>query len=435
MPKKLKLFKKNIISKPQIFRTVRGMSDILPKDENWWETIHNVGQIISELHDFHFIETPILEPAGLFEAGVGASTDIVEKQMYVFKTKGGDRVALRPEGTAAVVRSYLEHHLGYYSSPLKVFYYGPMFRYERPQAGRERQFHQWGFEILGDADPVYDGEIILVALDFLKTLKFKNLSLKINTVGCKICRLVYRDKLKSYYQKHRPDLCRDCVDRLDKNPFRLLDCQESSCRLLKVKAPIILDYLCQNCNNHFKTVLELVEDNNILYDPDPYLVRGLDYYNRTVFEIYTSALPDLALAGGGRYDYLSEILSGRALPGVGVALGVERIIQAMRDLELAPIIKRRLKVFFAAVGEQARKASLRFINELRINGVAVAEALGKKSLRAQLKVADKLKVKLSLIVGQKEIYDKCVIIRDMKSGAQETVVLDKLIEEVKKRLK
>jgi len=423
MPKDKKN-KKVILTKSDKFdslKSIRGLSDILPKDEGWWKWVIQIGQSISELNDFHFIETPILEPAALFEQAVGMTSDIVEKEMYVFKTKGGERVALRPEGTTPVMRSYIEHHLGYFSSPLKVYYYGPMFRYGRPQAGRERQFHQFGFEILGDNDPVYDGEIILVALEFLKSFKLKNLLLKINTIGCKICRSNYREKLKNYYQSVKSKLCDDCERRLEKNPFRLLDCKNESCIALRNNAPIILDYLCQNCNNHFKTIFELLEDNNIVYESDPYLVRGLDYYNRTVFEIYSSD-SKLALAGGGRYDYLSEMLGGRSIPGVGVAIGIERLIEAMKAQQIIPHLKLKPRLFFAAVGDQAKKASLHLMNELRSSGIVVIEALGKKSLRAQMKIADKFQVPLVLIFGQKEFFEKTIIVRDMETGAQESVI-------------
>ncbi len=416
-----------------MFQSVKGMTDILPKDQAWWRAVWQAGQNISELYDFYFIETPILESAGLFESGVGMATDIVEKQMYVFKTKGGERVTLRPEGTAPVMRSYLEHHLGYFSSPLKVCYHGPMFRYERPQAGRERQHHQWGFEIIGDSDPVYDGQIIFATLDFLRALKFKDLVLKINTIGCRVCRPTYRQKLKDYYRSRKDKLCNDCLRRYEKNPMRLLDCKETECQELRAKAPIILDYLCQNCNAHFRNVLELVEDSSVSYDPDPYLVRGLDYYNRTVFEVLAPG-GTLSLGGGGRYDYLSEFLGGRPMPSVGVALGVERIILAMKEQNIPPNAKGKTKIFFVAVGDQAKKSSLKLISQLRSAGVAVAESLGKKSLKAQLKSANKIGAPLSLLFGQKEVFDGSIIVRDMQTGAQENVMLDKMIEEVKKRL-
>ena len=421
--------------KPRFLQSVRGMHDILPKDEMWWRAVAQAGQTVADLHDFHFIETPILEPAALFEAGIGATTDIVEKEMYVFKTKGGDRVALRPEGTAPVIRSYHENHLGYYALPLKVFYSGPMFRYEKPQKGRERQFHQWGLEILGDADPVYDAQIILAAIHFLEELKIKEVKLKLGTIGCRVCRPTYREKLRTYYASRRAKLCKDCARRFEKNPLRLLDCKEEQCQPLKKDAPLILDYLCQSCNNNFKGVLELIEDNNILYELDPHLVRGLDYYSRTVFELYSGALPGLALGGGGRYDYLTDILGGRPLPAVGASFGVERVIEAMRAQGTSPKLRERPRVFFAAVGDQAKKGSIAFMHELRKSAISVSESLGKKSLKAQLKTADKIGAPLALIMGQQEVFEGAIIIRDMLSGAQESVLSGKLVEEVKKRLR
>ncbi|MEK7465676.1 MAG: histidine--tRNA ligase [Patescibacteria group bacterium] len=433
-PKTKKTVKKQKTGSLPLIQAVKGMSDILPKNEDWWKYVWQAGFSVSELHDFHYIETPILEFVDLFERGVGGGTDIVEKQMYTLKTKGGDHLALRPEGTASIMRSYMEHHLGYYALPLKVFYYGPMFRHERPQAGRERQFHQWGFEIVGDSDPIYDAEVIVVALNFLNSLKLKPLNLKINSVGCRVCRGNYRDKLRAYYQTKKGKICGDCERRLEKNPLRLLDCTEKDCREVRKDAPIILDFLCQNCNNHLKSVLEIVEDNGIPYEPDPYLVRGLDYYNRTVFEIWSPSF-DSALAGGGRYDYLSEMISGRTVPAVGVALGLERIIETLQKLEVVPALKSKHHVFFAAVGDQARKGSVRLMNILRHGGIAVIEAVGKKSLKSQLKAANKSKVPFALIYGQKEVFEKSVIIRDMRSGAQETLMIEKFVDEVKQRFK
>lgn len=433
-----KLKKESPVSqkKRQIFQSVKGMHDILPKDQPWWEAVYEAGSRISELHNFYYIETPLLEQAGLFEAGVGEVTDIVEKEMYIFKTKGGERVTLRPEGTAPVMRSYLEHHLGYFASPLRVFYYGPFFRYERPQKGRFRQHHQWGFEILGDGDAIYDAQMILTALSFLNELKLKDLVIKINTIGCRICRPTYRAKLKDYYRRHKTKLCQDCLRRYETNILRLLDCKEPGCIELKRDAPVILDYLCSSCNNHFRTVLELLEDNDVPYEPDPHLVRGLDYYNKTVFEIFSPRLEGSSLGGGGRYDYLSEMLGGRPMPATGVSLGVERIIEVMKiEGALPRSLKSKKNVFFIAIGEEAKKASLKIINRLRLAGIPVLESLGKKSLRAQLKTADKNKASLAIIVGQKEIFEASAILRDMTSGIQEVVVLDKLVEEVKKRLK
>jgi len=431
--------KKNISKNPadgkkkNFFQNVKGMADTLPKDQLWWRAFQRAGDNVAELFDFYSIETPILENAALFEEGVGEGTDIVEKQMYTFKTRGGDRLTLRPENTAGVMRAYLQYQLGYFANPLKVSYFGPMFRYEKPQFGRGRQFHQWGLEVIGDTDPVYDVELILAALEFFRELKInKDVKLKINTIGCRVCRNNYRQKLKDYYRSHKSKICVDCQRRYEKNVLRLLDCKSEECKAFKEKAPIILDYLCQNCNNHFKGVLEIIEDNSLVYEVNPHLVRGLDYYNRTVFEFSHSL--GFEVGGGGRYDYLAERIGGRAVPAVGLAIGAERVIEAMKNKNIIPNLKVRPKIFVAAVGEQAKKSSLKLMTQLRQGGLAVSEALGKKSLNLQLKAADKAKAALTFIFGQKELFEGTIIIRNMETGEQETVRADKIVEEAKKRL-
>lgn len=426
--------KKPIENKKNIsFQNVKGMADILPKDQLWWRAFEKAGQNITELYDFYSIETPILENAALFEEGVGELTDIVEKQMFTFKTRGDDRLTLRPENTAGVMRAYLQYQMGYFASPLKVSYYGPMFRYEKPQFGRGRQFHQWGLEVIGDPDPVYDVELILAALELFRELKInKDVQLKINTIGCRVCRTNYRQKLKDYYKSHKSKVCADCQRRYEKNVFRLLDCKNEDCKAFKEKAPIILDYLCQNCNNHFKGVLEIIEDNSLVYEVNPHLVRGLDYYNRTVFEFSHSL--GFEVGGGGRYDYLSERIGGRAVPAVGLAIGAERVIEAMKSKNIIPNFKVKPKLFMAAVGDQAKKASLKLMTQLRQNGLIVSEALGKKSLGLQLKAADKAKANLTFIFGQKELFEGTIIVRNMESGEQETIRADKIVEEAKRRI-
>lgn len=417
----------------QIFQAPKGMADILPKDQIWWEKIWEAGKEVSTLYDFSFIETPLLESAGLFEASLGESSDVVEKQMFVFNSKGGQRLALRPEATASICRAYLEHHLGYYARPLKVFYYGPMFRYEQPQAGRWRQFHQWGFEILADNHSVYDAQIIFVIHRFFNLLKIKDINFRINTIGCRVCRPNYRKKLLEYYRPLKKELCEDCQRRLEANPFRILDCKNENCQALRSSAPVILNHLCQNCNNHFQEVLEFIEGSNLPYISDPYLVRGLDYYNRTVFEIEVPELKT-TLAAGGRYDYLMEAIGGQNLSGVGGAIGIERIIEVMKQQEISPDLKTKSRAFFIAVGDQAEKSGLVLVENMRRAGIAVSESLGKKSLKAQLKAADKKGISLVLILGQKEVFEETIIIRDMVSGAQEAILLSKLIEEIKKRM-
>lgn len=424
--------KKPARSIKKTFQTVSGMSDTLPKDEPWWVAIRNAGEMISELYNFHFIETPIIEHAGLFESGLGKSSQTVEHQLYTFKPARGTTMALRPEGMMPVMRSYLEHHLGYFSSPLKVYYHGPMFR---RGAGVRHQFHQWGFAIIGDGDPVYDMTIILALFDFLAALDFKDPVLKINAVGCRVCWPTYRQKLKNYYRYRKQELCEACKSRYNNDPLRLFNCKLGKCVSVSKNAPVILDYLCQGCNSHFQNILELVEDNEINYVPDPYLVGETGYYSKVAFRVLPDAESNLALAAGGRYDYLSEHIGGRQLQAVGGAIDIENVIKVMKEREIEPQTKHRRKVFFIAVGEQARKSSLLLISKLRRSGFIVLESLGRKSFKAQLKIAEKSGVSLTFIYGQREAFEDTVIMREMESGIQENVPLDNMISVVKKKLK
>jgi len=352
--------------------------------------------------------------------------------MFVFKTKGGDKLALRPEFTASVVRSYLENGLHRLPQPLKLYYFGPVFRHEKPQAGRYRQFNQLGFEVLGgESDPIYDSQVIISAYRFLEELKAKNLMVQINSVGCRVCRPNYKKKLVEYYKKQ--DTCKECDERLEKNPLRLLDCKNEACQIIKLNAPSILDSLCVVCKKHFKEVLEYLDEVNIPYTLNPYLVRGLDYYNRTVFEIFREG-SDLAIAGGGRYDYLSEMLGGKPTPATGVSIGLERVVEMLRaDLNGQPI-KVKPKIFLVHVGEMTKKRALLLIEEFRKANMPIMEALGKDSLSAQLERAAKMSSPFALILGQKEAYEGSIILRDMATGVQESIPLSKIVEEVKRRL-
>ena len=411
---------------------VEGMTDILPKDGELWKLILETGKHLSELYDFHFIETPMLEVPDIFVAGIGEKAEAAAKKMYSFKTPDGQDVALRQDLSAPVLRSYIQHHLGYFASPLKVYHKGPVFRFGKVEPGMNREVRQWGFDIIGDNDAVYDIQVILASMEFLKLLKFPSLRLKINTMGCKVCRSNYHEKLKAYYRKQKT--CVTCKGNIEEHPLRLFKCTAPECVELKKDAPIILDHLCQACNNHFKAVLELVEDNGVAYEPDPYFVREKEYYNRTIFEIYSGEY-QYALAGGGRYDYLSEMFFKKMIPGVGVALSLDRILEQMKARNTPHHRKDHPRVFFVAVGDQAKKMSVRLMNLLRMNNIAVIEALGKKTLSAQMKFGDRMNTPIALIFGQKEAFENTIIIRDTKSGAQETIVLDRLVEETKKRLR
>lgn len=420
-----------------LFQSPKGMHDILPSEQPWWDKLRKASQEVANFYNFSRIDTPILESVEIFERGIGITTDIVEKQMFVLKTKSRDRLALRPENTPGIVRAYIQHGLSRLGQPLKLYYFGPFFRYEQPQLGRYRQLHQIGFEILGgEDDSIYDAQIILATFRLIEELKIKNSTIQINSLGCKNCRSVYRRKLQDYYRKLSNKICKDCRRRLSLNPLRLLDCKNENCQAIKSRAPIMLDCLCQSCRSHFRSVLEYLDDLNLPYTLNSYLVRGMDYYNRTVFEIFAEGY-ELSLAGGGRYDYLGEMLGARktSLPAVGSSLGAERLIEVMKFQGMNEPVKIRAKVFLVQIGKPAKKMALCLIEAFRSVGIKIIESLGKESLKAQMKLADKEGVEMALILGQREVFEESIIIRDMKSGAQETVPLSKVVEEVKKRLK
>lgn len=425
-------------------RNAKGMHDILPPEQIWWDKVLREFEYIADQYSFSRIETPIVEGAEIFEKSLGLTTDIVEKQMFSLKNTS-DPLVLRPEGTAGIVRAYFQHGLSHLGQPLKLFYLGPMFRKEQPQAGRFRQFHQAGFEILGgEDDSVYDAQVILAMNRFLDRCKIGSVvELRLNSIGCRNCRPNYRKKLLDYYKPLVAKLCKDCQRRMKENPLRLLDCKSETCQPLKENLPVSLDYLCAYCSRHFKAVLEFLEELKISYSFDHYLVRGLDYYNRTVFEFVASINSEtgeklnLEIGGGGRYDYLLNLFSGREDgAGVGGAFGLERVIEAMKAAKVNLGIRgKRRKIFFVHIGDMAKKRSLALIEELRGVGVPVIESLGRNSLGAQLRSANKEDADYALLFGQKEAFEDSIIIRDLQSGVQETVPLKKMLQEVKKRLK
>ncbi|MBI3638343.1 histidine--tRNA ligase, partial [Candidatus Wolfebacteria bacterium] len=318
MPKVIKRAKKKIVKKvikkekKVVLQSPKGMHDVLPQDQPWWNKIRKATDEVADFYNFSRIETPILENSAVFEKGTGGNTDIVEKEMFVLKTKGGDKLALRPENTPGIMRAYVEHGLSRLAQPLKLYSFGPFFRYERPQAGRYRQFYQIGFEIIGgDDDPLYDAQTISIAYQIVQELKIKNIIIQINSIGCKSCRSAYRRRLQDYYRRYESKICKDCRRRLTVNPLRLLDCKNEICLEIKSGAPMTVNHLCQVCKSHFKSVLEYLDEINAPYTLTPYLVRGLDYYNRTVFELADENNLSFALGGGGRYDYLGEMMGLR----------------------------------------------------------------------------------------------------------------------------
>lgn len=411
------------------------MHDILPQDQPLWAKLRKAAEEIASTYNFMRIDTPIMERAELFEQSLGSTSDVIEKQMFVLKGRGGDVLALRPEGTAPIARSYIEHGLSHLGHPLKFYYEGPMFRYEQPQAGRFRQFHQVGFEIIsGENDPIYDAQVIVACFRFLQVLKIKDLNIQINSIGCAKCRPNYRKKLTDYYRNKEKSLCADCRHRLKLNPLRLLDCKEKECSEMKKEAPNSFDSICADCKRHLKKVLEFLEEISIPYTLNQFLVRGLDYYSKTVFEIFSEGF-GLAIAAGGRYDYLIDLLGGRQSNGVGAAIGMERVLELIKQRNINLLGKTKPKIFLIHIGDTAKLKAFALLEHLRQDGIDVLEALGKDSLKAQLKAADKAGVNLSLIFGQQEAFEQAMIIRDMKSGAQETVPLKKLVAVLKRKMK
>jgi len=411
------------------------MHDILPEDQKYLKVINNKIEEIAGFYGFAKIDTPLVEQAELFSKGLGFSTDVVQKQMYSFRTKGGDLLTLRPEGTAPVVRAYIENGMFNLPQPVKLFYFGPFFRYENPQAGRYRQFWQFGFEVLGEEGSVMDAQIVQIFYNILKELGLKNLIVEINSIGDSQCRPYYKKLLASYLRSREHLLCSDCRRRLKENPLRVLDCKEEECQPIKEQAPQTVDHLCEECHNHFKEVLEFLEEIELPYRLNPHLVRGLDYYTKTVFEIFEEGESVVALVGGGRYDSLVKLLGGAETPAVGAAAGVERIIQVMkeRNIKLPKVVEPR--IFLAQLGSLAKRKSLKLFEEFRRAKVPLAELLGRDSLKTQLNRADRLGAEYTLILGQKEALEDTIIMRNMQSGRQDTIKLGKIVEVVKEKLR
>lgn len=426
------------MSKKPKFQSPTGMHDILPPEQKYFQKIYEVSESIANFYQFQKIETPILEETELFSKGIGFSTDIVGKQMFSLRTKGGDYLTLRPEGTAPVARAYIEHGMFNLPQPVKLWYFGPYFRYEKPQAGRYRQFWQFGFEVFGEENPVIDAQIIQIFYNILRELKLKNLIIDINSIGDNQCRPYYKKLLVSYFRSRESSLCADCRRRLRENPLRILDCKEEKCQRIISQAPQMIDHLCENCHSHFKEVLEFLDEIELPYHLNPYLVRGLDYYTKTVFEIYEDSEEGRAqgaLTGGGRYDALVKLLGGKDTPAVGASTGIERIIAALKTKVIRLPQEFRPKIYLAQLGTLAKRKSLRLLEDFRAAKIQVSESFGRDSLKAQLARADKIEVKYTLILGQKEALEGTIIIRDMETGRQETIKTEKVVKEMKKKLK
>ncbi len=406
------------------------MRDLLPAQYRAYLKLTEL--FFSEAARFGFqpIELPAFEQKSLFIKGVGEETDIVSKEMYDLYAHGEDLgLALRPEGTASVVRAYIEHGMHSLPQPVRLCYAGPMWRHERPQKGRYRQFYQLGLEVLGSADAVTDAQLALFLATFSKKAGLSDIQIRLGSTGDSQCRPAYEKKLRAYFTEYQDVLCADCLRRLEVNPLRLLDCKESACQAVAAKAPLLLNNLCADCQQHFKQVTEAVEQLGVPYELDPTLVRGLDYYTRTVIEATASAGGhELAIAGGGRYDNLVGLYGGPKTPASGLSIGLDRLVEALDRLGRLPEHQPSTDVCFILLGPEARAAGLGLYKTLSDLDLSVALVPDKDSLRAQLKAADQLKARYAVIIGQQEVVDKKAILRELAIGSQETISLDELPE-------
>jgi histidyl-tRNA synthetase len=412
-----------------LYQAPRGTSDILPEEQAYWRFIEQRVAQSAQLYGYERIDTPAFEDTKLFSRSVGEDTDIVTKEMYTFEDRGSSSLTLRPEGTASVGRAYIEHGMHNQPQPVKLYYIASIFRYERPQAGRFRQHYQFGYEAIGDGDPALDGEVIDMAWRFFADMGLSRLRLQLNSIGCQQCRPAYVERLKDYYVGHALELCPECQTRLKRNPLRLLDCKQAACQKVAAAAPRSVDFLCEECAEHFNQLKRYLDLLKLPFNVDHSLVRGLDYYTRTVFEIQPEAAGSQStLAGGGRYDDLIEELGGKPTPAIGFAAGMERLILNLKEqnIEIPPLPKPN--VFIAFLGDEAKEAATKLAASLRDKGVGVISAMGEKSLKAQLRQANSLGVRYAVIIGEEEVRAGTATLRDMTSAEQKTMPISQLSE-------
>lgn len=414
----------------------KGTNDFLPSDTEKWRYVESILRETAAAYGYEELRTPIFESTDLFLRGVGETTDIVNKEMYTFEDKGGRSITLRPEGTASAARAYIEHKMHGLSQPVKLWYTGPMFRYERPQKGRFRQFHQFGLEAFGSDDPALDSEVIAFAFTFYSKLGLKGLSVRLNSVGCPHCRQEHKRKLQEFLRPHLEELCSDCRSRFEKNPLRIFDCKNEKCQSLINGAPTILECLCDECQEHFTKVKAYLTRAGIPYHVDAKLVRGLDYYTKTAFEILLEDIgAQSAICGGGRYDGLIKEIGGNDTCGVGFALGMERVFAAMESQGIEIPKSSKCDVFLVALGDKAKEALFPAAVSLRGKGIKTELDFSGRSLKSQMKTADRLGAKYAVILGEDELAAGKVIFRDMSDAQQDTISLEEITDEVSRRIK
>jgi histidyl-tRNA synthetase len=419
------------MSAPQ-YQCPKGMHDILPDDHLYFSFIKKVVRHHCRRAGYRRISTPMFEDVEVFTRSIGSTSDIVEKEMFTLESKSGKKYALRPEGTAGVVRAYLEHGMQQLPKPVELYYIEPFFRYNRPQKGRYRQFHQYGCEVIGESDPAIDAQIIYLAHKINQDLGVADrLTLQLNTIGSMEDRKVYKEDLINYYTGKERSLCEDCKRRMNENPLRLLDCKEEDCRILASMAPKFENVISSESKEHFELLKEYLNELKVPYILNPLLVRGLDYYTHTVFEFWSkSEGSQNATGGGGRYDGLIELMGGQPTPAIGFAVGIERTIEYMKEAGIRPPNKDTVAIFIAQLGQVAKKKSLTLINELREQGINVVGAAGSGSMKSQMGLADRLDARYSLILGQIEVQEGTIILRDMKKGSQETIPYEGIVDKM-----
>ena len=405
-----------------ITQAPRGTQDILPEESDRWQYVEGTALAIARNFGFREIRTPVFEHTNLFLRSVGETTDVVQKEMYTFEDKGGRSITLRPEGTAGAARAVLEHGLLNGALPVKVSYITSCYRYEKSQKGRYREFHQFGVECFGAAAPQADAEVISLAMQIVNTLGLKGMSLHLNSIGCPACRARYAQALRAYFDERREELCETCRGRLERNPMRILDCKSPVCHAIAAGAPVMLDYLCDDCREHFETVKRCLDAVDMAYEVDPHIVRGLDYYTRTVFELVSPQ--GLVVVGGGRYDGLIEELGGAPQPGLGFGMGLERLLMVMQEQGCAFPEKPACDVYLVSMGAAAAQRCFAIASQLREGGVTAECDIVGRSLKAQMKYADKLGARYTIVVGDRELETETAQLKDMATGTTEDIRLD-----------
>lgn len=411
----------------------RGTEDILPEDSPLWRKIERTAHEVCENFGFKEIRTPVFEDTNLFQRGVGDTTDVVQKEMYTFEDKGGRSITLRPEGTASVARSFIEHSLYAGPQPTKLYYIISCYRYEKPQSGRLREFHQFGIECLGSSSPATDAEIITLALTFFKRLGITDLKLNLNSIGCPECKKEYNEKLREYFKQYENELCDTCKTRLERNPMRIIDCKSEVCSKIAEGAPKMIDFLCDECREHFDKTCKYLDSVGVEYVIDPNIVRGLDYYTRTVFEITSDALgAQSTVCGGGRYNGLIEEIGGKPTEGIGFALGIERLVMIMKAQGLTGDVASGTDIFIGSIGDKADIAASVLVYNLRLNGINAERDLLGRSVKAQMKYANKIGSRFSMVLGEDEVDSMQADLKNMETG--ETVSVKLNADEIAKLL-